>query len=791
MANGFQLDVPYSGWEAANQGLSGIGSGLGQWARQQQALQLAERQRQNELQDAIALFTIKSRIEEDATQKATAERLKQFPEMLRSLGLSEETSPVGNVTPVISGASRVGKFVPSGEDISPFVVKPSVSFDPMTGTSRVSFQQVANPLFMERQRDIRREKAIASFKEKEDIRRTEKAKRDLDLYSSDAMQSLIALNKIQGQASNLPEFGRGIGTQIVAKARAGLGRFGKDREITRYLGVISQELIPAARKLMEEKGPITESDVERVEAGLGDLTTPLEDKIFLLNEFRNKIKQALINKMEVSGTSEEDFSGKYKSLYQNLFAGEQAPQRQIPFGESREGPFTPTPEILPSSSYQSPLEIGLSKAESIRNRSSFGQRMLGKFQAGLPSLGQFVGGMGGAMLSKNRLGGIAGGTFGRVAGRFGQLAIGQIAKNPMKFLEGFGKEGIVSVLTNATPEQREFVKNEFLGTLASETLFSGLGAVGEKAVKGVASELLGEEVAKRGFEGGFKRMLDPKFRSGRVPQEIAIKADKFFDRLRDVTGKGVDEAINQKAIANKAISTDIVAKGLTEIRDRLGKVDELSEAVSPAQKKLIKKQLAEITERLKKSKGITIKELWNRRREVDKILYGRRWSAEADDYLKSVRKLLNNPVRNASPDVAKNFDRYSFVMDVQDEIGKKMEARALEGEVFAGKTERFAGTLLRTSKNEQMAELHKLDSLLRVDDKVIEDLLDLASAEELNKKIGAVGLGGKVAAGILGGRRATAQALGGAQTPIGRGTRRAFGRFIPTAASELLFPGGQ
>lgn len=60
MANGFSIDVPGGGWQAANQGLSDIGAGLGQWARQQQALQLAERQRQNELQDAITILKMKS-----------------------------------------------------------------------------------------------------------------------------------------------------------------------------------------------------------------------------------------------------------------------------------------------------------------------------------------------------------------------------------------------------------------------------------------------------------------------------------------------------------------------------------------------------------------------------------------------------------------------------------------------------------------------------------------------------------------------------------------------------------
>ena len=75
------------------------------------------------------------------------------------------------------------------------------------------------------------------------------------------------------------------------------------------------------RKIMEEKGPITEFDVARVEKGLGNVTAPLEDKIFLLNELRNKIRQAIMNKNESAGISEEEFAKMKPEFYKKLISG--------------------------------------------------------------------------------------------------------------------------------------------------------------------------------------------------------------------------------------------------------------------------------------------------------------------------------------------------------------------------------------------------------------------------------------------------------------------------------------
>lgn len=139
-------------------------------------------------------------------------------------------------------------------------------------------------------------------------KRLAKAKEGFDTYMSDANQALVAIDKIEEQAKNIPDYGRGLIPQIGANIDVGLKKFSKDKDMTRYMGVVSQELIPMARKLMEEKGPITEFDVERVEKGLGDTTAPLADKLFLLNELRNKVKQAIEVKSRTAQISQEEFN---------------------------------------------------------------------------------------------------------------------------------------------------------------------------------------------------------------------------------------------------------------------------------------------------------------------------------------------------------------------------------------------------------------------------------------------------------------------------------------------------
>lgn len=145
-----------------------------------------------------------------------------------------------------------------------------------------------------------------------------KARESLDEYTSDASQALVAVDKIENYARKLGDFKTGYLNQAKAKVSTGIATFGKEENITEYLGVVSQELIPLARKIMEEKGPITEFDVKRVEKGLGDLTTPLKTKIKLLRELRMKVRRAIDNKADVARISKSELHRKYPTLIKML-----------------------------------------------------------------------------------------------------------------------------------------------------------------------------------------------------------------------------------------------------------------------------------------------------------------------------------------------------------------------------------------------------------------------------------------------------------------------------------------
>lgn len=107
MPNGFQIDVPGGGWSAANQELSDISSGIGQWARQQQAMQMMERQRQNELQDAIMLYKMKASIDAESNP---------FSKIKDNVALAASLDQIGQLTPELEGALLGGMpgFSPRG-----------------------------------------------------------------------------------------------------------------------------------------------------------------------------------------------------------------------------------------------------------------------------------------------------------------------------------------------------------------------------------------------------------------------------------------------------------------------------------------------------------------------------------------------------------------------------------------------------------------------------------------------------------------------------------------------------
>lgn len=162
-------------------------------------------------------------------------------------------------------------------------------------------------------------KLIAGYEAKPDPEKVKLrvvAKKNLQDYASSANDVLGALDRVEQSASKLPKFETGLAEQAYALARSAYGQASAEPVFTKYESAVNSELIPLARKLQEEKGPITEWDVSRVEKGLGRKTLPFGQKIEILNESRAKVYSALRTKMDAAGITENEFKIKNKSLYE-------------------------------------------------------------------------------------------------------------------------------------------------------------------------------------------------------------------------------------------------------------------------------------------------------------------------------------------------------------------------------------------------------------------------------------------------------------------------------------------
>lgn len=164
--------------------------------------------------------------------------------------------------------------------------------------------------------ELRQTLRVESAKSKISV--DEKSKNDFNIYTDAFSKNIIALNKLDRYAKKLPEFPRGFIGQTGARADAAIKTYSKDKAFTQYLGVVSQEIIPLARNEAEEKGPIAETDVDRIEKGLGSPTTPLEDKLLLTGELRAKTSQSIIMKMEKSGLTLEQLATDRPNLFNML-----------------------------------------------------------------------------------------------------------------------------------------------------------------------------------------------------------------------------------------------------------------------------------------------------------------------------------------------------------------------------------------------------------------------------------------------------------------------------------------
>ena len=416
-----------------------------------------------------------------------------------------------------------------------------------------------------------------------------------------------------------------------------------------------------------------------------------------------------------------------------------------------------------------------------------------KVKGALPGFGQFVGGIGGgaigSVFGKPFLGSAIGGTAGRGLGLVGKRGAEQFEREPVKTL-GRSLFGVPGIISGMSESERKQLGKETLKAGAVEAIAAPVGAAASAFIgnigKNIAGALLGDRVAERGIKEGFAKILNPKNFEGRLAKDIATKASRFFERLSGVAGKGVSsQAKKDSAIFHN--TDDMVVKG-QQLLKRSGAVsldDFKTSNVSKSQFNKAK-EIQSLFDEIADKDRIGTFDLWNNRKAQDRIFFNTRWDDDLGRYLKGLRQITNDPLLNTSDDMTKAFGKYSFVKNSEDELGSSFTAIKSPEEIFAPKIERFAGQTLTSSKDEQIRLLKALDDILPVEDKVVEELLDAAAAEAIDKPIQLLGLPSRILAGALGGKRAIAGFGKFVQRPTTKAVTSGLGRGAVTGATELF-----
>jgi hypothetical protein len=416
----------------------------------------------------------------------------------------------------------------------------------------------------------------------------------------------------------------------------------------------------------------------------------------------------------------------------------------------------------------------------------------------LGEVGQFVGGIGGgiagATVGHPYVGAALGGTAGRFIGELSNEHIKQLSNN-FKNKDLAGTLLLLNPIT-AFPKTLSDMTNEEKTNLGKKTLIAGavesaLAPVGMAlgwAGRGILKGLLGARVAERGFEGGFKKILDSEFFKNRVPKMIAEKTSKFFNRLSNTTGQQIDDLITKKysglTVATgdlKASINKLVPEG-TKYKNIYGYIDDLA-TKSKVENTILKNETSKIMSMGGKSRKLAT--IWEQRKKLDKLINTKSWSDDGAEYLRGLRRALNEPIKSSGDDIAKAFNRYHFVKEGEHEIGKNfLVSRSAEGEIYASPAESFASSLMSTKKDELIRRLKDLDVLANADDKIIDKFLDYASAEALDKKLG-MGVFQSIIVGMLGGGKTIAKIGAFGQLPLIKTGEKLIGRTVATKGSDI------
>lgn len=439
------------------------------------------------------------------------------------------------------------------------------------------------------------------------------------------------------------------------------------------------------------------------------------------------------------------------------------------------------------------LSSALSKVTGIQSSPKGFEKIKNGILGSIPSIGQFFGGVAGGVgataLTGNPFIGAGasaiGGTGGRAAGRIYQQGVIQFLDNPLKATARFLSDPTITgtskgIVEQMTPEQRRLFGQEMQKTAVTEAVIAPISVASGGVLKSFGNnflkEVLGREVAERGTEKGFKKILDVP--TDKVPVKVITKVHNWIGKLLDVTGKGVQEAVEKES--DTFIPTSGLLKQVQEINPPGVGIKDFD--ISNAQKKNLSKA---VRIAIDLPENASVPQIWEARKAIDKIRYNNSFKQEGLNYLNKLRSILNEPIKGASDDIATSFGRYNTVRNAQTTIGKNFDSLEVEGLPFNVKLEKFSKSLFNGNNDELKGFLKEVDNFLPLEDRAIEDMLDIGAAEALDGPVPG-GFFTRLLVGSLGGKRAIAQ---GARVIKSKPTKiitRGSGRVAPTLISESI-----
>jgi len=341
---------------------------------------------------------------------------------------------------------------------------------------------------------------------------------------------------------------------------------------------------------------------------------------------------------------------------------------------------------------------------------------------GKPSLAKTVGGFGVS----------AAGMAGDILTNPADITALMTGAKPVRDVVGLTKLGGVVGATKVgkslkavatTPITKEVIAKPFVK--AGEAI-GKVARIPETVGKGTVRALIPyESVTERGLAKGFAPMLKPEYYGERIPQDTMKKGVNFFTDARKVAGEEISNIIKTK-YTNTYVDSKLLQG---EAKNILGKGISIKDLdISPAQMKLLSRETTKI---LGVKKPISVTDLWEMRKGLDKVIYdtGFSWKPDATKYLQKLRNILNKPIRNAGDDIAQSFNKYINVENTSDEIGKSFAGivNKQTGEVSSPKFANFIQNLM--SDNPRMTEVRNLIS--EINPQLAEELFNVAGAKRL------------------------------------------------------------